>query len=675
MTDLLIKESALGSLKSEFSSRIGRYTTSEQELIRRAVDWAEELHKEQKRASGEPYIIHPIQVAAILVQLKMDAPTVIAGLLHDVLEDTPVTATDMEKLFGPEVVTLVDGVTKIHILHAKTKSVQEAETIRKMFFAMIKDLRVIMIKLADKVHNMTTLQHLGEDKIKRIATECLDIYAPLADRLGMSDLKNFLEDLSLKHLDKTAYYQIKDWVDSKRGEREAYLDGVRDMILDAARGEGIAVQVDARAKHFYSIYMKWKKGRELSEVFDMLGIRIYCETPTECYTLLGVVHKLWKPIEGRFKDYIAMPKGNGYQSLHTTVMGERGRLTEIQIRTFEMHKTAQYGIAAHWIYKTGARVDQSEFSILNRLKSWQEAAVGSDNFLDEVKGELLRDAIYVFTPKGKVVELPAGSTALDFAYAIHTEVGNKTMAAKADGTIVPLGQALRNTQVIEIITHPSAHPHVNWLRNVTTGRARGKIRYWLAHDDENLVIDKNIVAKTNRKEATPVPQPPVLSPLKVGDEPLPTQRVLDVSKVGVRIEDQRNVLIRFAQCCSPVTGDAIIGFVSRGRGITIHRADCTNVKHIPGIDDRQIEVEWETVSPFVTRRFRVVAKRGADLFSEIEGAVRKHKGHLIEGKLEDDHEGHLIGAFTMELEHKEDVQKILKAVRAIPSINVIQKID
>ena len=497
MTDLLIKESALGSLKSEFFSRVSRYTASEQELIRRAVDWAEELHKEQKRASGEPYIIHPIQVAAILAQLKMDAPTVIAGLLHDVLEDTPVTAIDMEKLFGPEVVSLVDGVTKIHILHAKTKSVQEAETIRKMFFAMIKDLRVIMIKLADKVHNMTTLQHLSEDKVKRIAQECLDIYAPLADRLGMSDLKNYLEDMSLKNLDKAAYYQIKEWIDSKRGEREAYLDGVRDLIMDAARNEGIAVQVDARAKHFYSIYSKWKKGKELGEVFDMLGVRIYCDTATECYTLLGVVHKLWKPIEGRFKDYIAMPKDNGYQSLHTTVMGEKGRLTEIQIRTSEMHKTAQYGIAAHWIYKTGGRVDQNEFAILNRLKSWQEAALEGDNFLDEVKGELLRDAIYVFTPKGKVVELPAGATALDFAYAIHTEVGNKTMAAKADGAIVPLGQPLRNTQVIEIITHPAAHPHVNWLRNVSTGRARSKIRYWLAHNDENLVIDKNIVGFAN----------------------------------------------------------------------------------------------------------------------------------------------------------------------------------
>ena len=676
MTDLLIRESALDRLQEEFFSRIGAYSASEQELIRRAVDWASELHKGQLRASGEPYIIHPLQVAAILAQLKMDASTIIAGLLHDVLEDTSANAVDMEKLFGPEVVSLVDGVTKIHILHAKSKSVQEAETIRKMFFAMIKDLRVIMIKLADKVHNMTTLQHLPSEKIRRIAQECLDIYAPLADRLGMSDIKNYLEDMSLKHLDRTAYYQIKEWIDSKRGEREAYLETVTERIISASRDDGIAVQVDARAKHFYSIYSKWKRGKSLAEVFDILGVRIFCQTSTECYTILGVVHRLWKPIEGRFKDYIAMPKDNGYQSLHTTVMGEKGRLTEIQIRTFEMHKTAQYGIAAHWIYKTGGRVDQNEFSILQRLRSWQEAAGENETFLDDVKGELLRDAIYVFSPKGKVIELPLGATALDFAYAIHTEVGNKTIAAKADGAIIPLGLPLRNTQVIEIVTNPSAHPHINWLRHVTTGRARSKIRHWLARNDENLVIDKNIVAKTNRREATPVEAPaaPALAE-RFPDEPFPTQRVSDPSKVGVRIEDQRNVLVRFAQCCSPVTGDAIVGFVSRGRGITIHQADCPNVKHIPGIDDRQIEVEWETVSPFVTRRFRVVAKRGADLFSEIEGAVRKHKGHLIEGKLEDDHEGHLMGSFTMELEHREDVSKILKAIRSIPSVNVIQKLD
>ncbi|NNM67732.1 MAG: bifunctional (p)ppGpp synthetase/guanosine-3',5'-bis(diphosphate) 3'-pyrophosphohydrolase [Spirochaetales bacterium] len=672
MTGLLIRESDLDSLKKVFRNRLERFSPEEISKILRAEEWAELLHKEQKRASGEPYIIHPLQVAAILVELKMDASTVIAGLLHDILEDTATPPSEIERLFGSEVVSLVDGVTKIHILHAKTKSVQEAETIRKMFFAMIKDLRVIMIKLADKVHNMTTLQHLSDEKARRIATECLDIYAPLAGRLGISNLKNQLEDLALKSLDRSAYYQIKEWVDSKRDEREAYLRQVEKVVHGAALQEGVEVTVDARAKHFYSIYTKWKKGRDLGEVFDMLGVRIFCQTTTECYTLLGVVHRLWKPIDGRFKDYIAMPKDNGYQSLHTTVMGDQGRLIEIQIRTYDMHRTAEYGIAAHWIYKTSGKIDSVELSIVNKLRSWQSENATSENFLEEIKGELLKDAIYVFTPKGRVVELPLGATALDFAYSIHTEVGNHTMAAKANGAIIPLNQELKNTQVIEIVTSPQSRPHVNWLRNVKTSRARSKIRSWLAHNDDGLVIEKNIVAKTSRKDLQPETKPLPAPPLSA--EILPTQRVADLSKVSVRIEDQHNVLIRFAQCCTPAAGDPIIGFVSRGRGIIIHREDCPNVSHIPGIDHRRIEVEWETVSPFLTRRFRVVAKRSGDLFSEIEGAIRKHGGHLIEGRLEDDHQGHLIGSFTMELEARNDSGKILKALRAIPSIHTIQRL-
>lgn len=676
MRGLMIRESELDSLKAEFSQRILRFSPEDQAGILHAVAWAESLHKDQKRASGEPYIIHPIQVAAILAELKMDKSTVIAGLLHDVLEDTDTNSEQLTEKFGAEVESLVDGVTKIHILHAKTKSVQEAETIRKMFFAMIKDIRVIMIKLADKVHNMSTLQHLPETKVKRIATECLDIYAPLAGRLGISSVKNQLEDLALKNLDRDAYYQIKAFVDSKRTEREAYLRRVEEDVEKAARDEGVAITVDARAKHFYSIYSKWKKGKELAEVFDMLGMRIYCQTATECYTLLGVVHKLWKPIEGRFKDYIAMPKDNGYQSLHTTVMCYEGRLTEIQIRTYDMHKTAEYGIAAHWVYKSGsARVDPNDLAIVARLKSWQEDATHSENFLEQIKGEILKDSIYVFTPKGQVVELPTGATPLDFAYAIHTEVGNHTFAAKADGSIVPLNQELKNTQVIEIVTTQSARPHINWLRSVKTSKARSKIRHWLAHNDENLIIDRNIVAK---KKPEPPPAPakpqPKTGPAKTEPE-TGDQRIMDPTKVGVRLGDERNFMIRFAQCCNPITGDQIIGFVSRGRGIIIHRSDCTNVRNIPGIEQRRVEVEWETVSPRVTRRFRVVAKRGSDLFSEIEGAIRKHKGHLIEGKLEDDHQGHLVGTFTMELDHKEDTMKILKAIRAIPSVNTIQKTD
>lgn len=675
MNSLIIRETEVEELLKEFYRRVERFPPEDQADFRRAVETATELHKDQQRASGEPYIIHPLQVAAILANLKMDKASIIAGLLHDVIEDTALTRDQLKDSFGAEVESLVDGVTKIHILHAKTKSVQEAETIRKMFFAMTKDIRVILIKLADKVHNMSTLQHLREEKARRIAQECLDIYAPLAGRLGLFGVKSQLEDLALKTLDKDSYYLLKDFVTAKRGEREEYLKRVKDDIYREAAKDSLKITVDARAKHFYSIYSKWKKkGGELSEVFDILGVRVYCSTNNECYQMLGLIHRLWKPIEGRFKDYIAMPKDNGYQSLHTTVMCYGGRLTEIQIRTYDMHKTAEYGVAAHWVYKEG-KVRPEDLAIVNRLKSWQTEGLDGSNFLEEIKGELLRDSIYVFTPKGKVVELPAGATALDFAYTIHTEVGNHTMAAKADGSIIPLSQELKNTQVIEIITHPNSKPNVNWLRNARTSRARSKIRHWLTHNDESVILEKNIVAK--KQPLTGLgpkgdPKPASLDQAPAHDG---SQRVMDQSKVGVRMGMERNLLIHFANCCKPANGDPIVGFVSRGRGLIIHRQDCRNLGGIRGFDERQVEVEWETVSPRVTRRFRVVAKKVPGLFSEIEGAVRKHKGHLIEGKLEDDGQGHLFGNFTMELEKEDDLSKVIKGLRGNPNINSIQKLD
>jgi guanosine-3',5'-bis(diphosphate) 3'-pyrophosphohydrolase len=432
----------------------------------------------------------------------MDARTVAAGVLHDVLEDTEVSKDEIRERFGKDVEMLVNGVTKIDILHAKTKSVQEAETIRKMFFAMIKDIRVILIKLADKVHNMSTLEHLPPHKIRRIATECLDIYAPLAGRLGMSTVKSRLEDLALKHLDKASYYQLKDFVATKQHERESYLEAMEQALKTEAANVGITITIETRAKHFYSIYAKQKKkGNTLEGIHDILGIRVFCDDDTDCYTLLGLCHKLWKPIEGRFKDYIAMPKDNGYQSLHTTVMANNGQKTEIQIRTYAMHQTAEFGVAAHWVYKRGGKVKAETLAIVKKMKSWRSQPMGSRDFLEDIKRELLKDTIYVFTPKGKVVELPKGSTAIDFSYAIHTEVGHHTIAAKADGNIIPLGEELKNTQTVEILTNPNASPHINWLRQVRTHRARSKIRHWLNHHDEHFLIDKSIVAKKKHIEA------------------------------------------------------------------------------------------------------------------------------------------------------------------------------
>ena len=663
----------------KFEQKLNRYTEKERETIIEAAHWAKELHLKQQRASGEPYFIHPLKVAEILVDMQLDHEAVIAALLHDVLEDTKVDEAELKRRFGRQVASLVDGVTKISIVKAKSKSVQESETIRKMLFAMTKDIRVIIIKLADKYHNMSTLQFLAPVKRKAIATECLEIYAPLADRLGISWMKSELEDLALKELNPEAYDYIKNYLSTKKIERSSFLKNVERKIYTNAKKEGIDVTISTRAKHFYSIYQKMKRrGKDIDEIYDLLGIRILCSTANECYTLLGVIHKLWPPIEGRFKDYIAMPKANHYQSLHTTVMSNEGRLLEIQVRTSEMHQTAEYGVAAHWSYKhefSGARVKPDELPIINKLKQWNRHSQ-RETFLQDIQSELLRDSIYVFTPRGHIVELPKNSTAIDFAYHIHTEVGNRTIGAKADGSIIPLNQPLRNTQVIEIMTSNNAKPHVNWLKFARTSRARQKIRHWLNKHDENLFIDKSIIAKKKpvesetQKEGTDKTGP---AGDKKESETI-VKHVVDRAKVAFRIGNEKNMMISIARCCNPSTGDDIIGYVSRGRGIIVHRKDCPNLKHIQDFENRSIEVEWETASPKEVRHFRVTSRMTSDLFSEIEGAVRKYRGHLIEGKLEEDERGNLTGRFSMELEKKDDFKRVMKSIRTIPSVLNIQPI-
>ncbi|TVQ39568.1 MAG: bifunctional (p)ppGpp synthetase/guanosine-3',5'-bis(diphosphate) 3'-pyrophosphohydrolase [Spirochaetaceae bacterium] len=652
----------------EFRRKILMYSPSEQQQVLLATELSERLHQGQFRESGDPYFVHPLQVADILVDLKMDAATVTAALLHDVLEDTAKSRTDLRKEFGREVEQLVFGVTKISTVKAKHKNVQETETIRKMLFAMVKDIRVILIKLADKLHNMRTLEFKNEEVRRRqIAQECLDIYAPLAGRLGISWIKDELEDLALKNLHRESYDQIKAFVSQKREVRAGYLQRVEAAILEAGRHEHVDLEVEARAKHFYSIYQKMKKrSKSIDEIYDLLGLRILCGSDSECYTVLGIVHRLWPPIEGRFKDYIAMPKANRYQSLHTTVLGFDGKLLEIQIRTGDMNQTAEYGIAAHWLYKEGRNSNggpRHDLAIISRVRDLNGLRITSGEFLEEIKREILKDSIYVFTPKGEAIQLPKGATAIDFAYHIHTEIGNHTVGAKADGNIIPLREPLKNTQVIEILTSPNAHPHVNWLRYVRTARARSKIRHWLNKHDDSLIIERSIVA---RKKEQPPPAPVQPEP-ETAVEPGPTQ-ILDPTKVGVRIGNERNMMIRFAGCCNPTIGDPIVGYISRGRGIIVHRRDCSNVKHINDFPERTIEVEWETVSPRETRRFRVVARRTSDLFSEIEGAVRKFRGHLIEGRVDENEAGNLEAFFTMELDRREDFKTVMKSIRTIPSV-------
>jgi GTP pyrophosphokinase len=672
-----VAASEVAELLTYFEERLSVYSPEEREKILSAAEWARRLHGEQKRASGDPFFIHPLSVASILVDIRMDAQVVIAALLHDVLEDTETSRTALRKEFGREVESLVQGVTKISVLRGRSsRSLQHAETIRKMLFAMVKDVRVILIKLADKLHNMRTLGYLEVEDRMRIAKETLDIYAPLAGRLGISRIKDELEDLSLKHLQPVVYEQIRQFVSDRKSERAEYLERVKEAITREARASGIDATIETRAKHFYSIYQKTRRrGKPMEEIYDLLGLRVLCDTTSQCYELLGLVHKLWMPIEGRFKDYIAMPKSNRYQSLHTTVMGFNGKIIEIQIRTHAMHQTAENGIAAHWLYKSGMRKDgekTKELSLINKLREWQGAGAVSGDFLDEIKKELLRDSIYVFTPKGDVVELPSGSTAIDFAYHIHTDIGEQCTGAKADGAIVPLKEPLKNTQVVEIMTSKTAHPHLDWLRYVKTSKARSRIKHWLAQNEPGLIFDRNIVARKNEDTAQTIvyqkgkPRGP--APAPEGPPAGPETQIRDPSKVSIRIGQERNIMIRIAQCCTPSTGDSIVGYVSRGRGITVHKIGCPSIASIKDFVERSIDVEWETVSPKSTRRFQVTARLASNLFSEIEGALKKFGGHLIEGKLEEDQGETLRGSFTVELDNREDFGRVMKSLRTIPSV-------
>lgn len=657
---------------TQFEKKLQDYGEGDRKAILAAARMSRKVHEGQLRESGAPYFTHPLQVAEILVDLRLDPKAVEAALLHDVLEDTGKTRQELRRQFGRDVELLVNGVTKIASVKAQNKNIQEAETIRKMLFAMVKDIRVILIKLADKLHNMRTLEFKSDpSRRKEIAQECLDIYAPLAGRLGISWIKDELEDLSLKHLNPRSYEHIKAVVSQKKDQRASYLSRVEKAIIEAADEAGLEVDIETRAKHFYSIYQKMKKrNKSVDEIYDLLGLRILVRNESACYSMLGIVHRLWPPIEGRFKDYIAMPKANKYQSLHTTVLGYDGKMIEIQIRSFAMHRTAEFGVAAHWLYKVASgdgRNAHADLQLINRVKDLNGQRITSAEFLEEIKRELLKDTIYVFTPKGDAIQLPRGATAIDFAYHIHTEVGNHVSGAKADGSIIPLKTELKNTQVIEIMTSPQAHPHLSWLRYVKTGRARSKIRHWLNRHDESLIIDQSVVARKQVDHPHHDRLPP-----KKEEAPQSPKRFVDREKVGVRIGNERNVMIRFAQCCNPTTGDDIIGYISRGRGIVVHRRDCPNLKYIDDLDERTIEVEWETVSPRATRRFKVTARHTSDLFSEIEGAVRKANGHLIEGKVEENLSGNLEACFTLELDRRSDVKKLMKRIRTVPSVMNIQ---
>lgn len=618
--------------------------------VTKAYNLAEEAHKDQRRVSGEPYILHPLAVAQILADMKIDTTTITASLLHDVVEDTSYTLEDIKKMFGKEVAFLVDGVTKLSRLNYRTKEDQQLNSMRKMFLAMAKDVRVVVIKLADRLHNMRTLRYMRSDKQKRIAQETLEIFAPLAHRLGIFNIKWELEDLSFRYLEPDKYYDLVDQMKQKRHVREEIVNEAIDVLKKALDEAHIHCEINGRPKHFYSIYKKMKKdNRDLSQVYDLFAIRVIVDDVKDCYGVLGIVHSLWKPLPYRFKDYIAMPKPNNYQSLHTTVIGTRGQPVEIQIRTWEMHRIAEYGVAAHWRYKEGNQTANKDafdekMGWLRNLLEWQDTS-NPKEFVNALKLDAFSDEVFVFSPRGDVIDLPQGSIPIDFAYRIHTDVGHRCVGAKINGKIVPLDYKLKNGDIVEIITSKVGKPSLDWLNIVGSSESRSKIRSWFKKENREENIAKgldalereckrlghdwkalNVVGRLGRvaKQMNAGSEDDLVAAVGYGGfavntvlikllelhkkdlqkqeektnslaalEKLKTKKPVKHNGTGILVKGEPGLLVRLAKCCSPVPGDPIIGFITRGRGVSVHRADCPNVTHGQNDVDRLIDVEWD----------------------------------------------------------------------------------
>ncbi|WP_242823029.1 RelA/SpoT family protein [Syntrophobotulus glycolicus] len=697
--------------------------------IKAAYRYAEEAHRGQLRVSGEDYIQHPLEVALILAELEMDDSTIIAAFLHDVAEDTERKLEDIRKVFGEEVEGLVDGVTKLGKLEYKSKMEVQVENLRKMFLAMAKDIRVILIKLADRLHNMRTLRFKTEQKQKEIAQETIEIYAPLANRLGIFRIKWELEDLSFRYLHPQEYYDLVEGIALKRKEREEQINKVIEH-LKARLGEvGIEADIAGRPKHFYSIYKKMiTQNKDLSEIYDLTAIRVIVETVNDCYGALGVIHTLWKPIPGRFKDYIAMPKPNMYQSLHTTLIGTLGEPFEIQIRTWEMHRTAEYGIAAHWKYKEGKKVEsnlEQKLSWLRQLLEWQHDSKDAGDFMESLKLDLFADEVFVFTPKGDVVELPGDSCPIDFAYRVHTDVGHRCIGAKINGRIVPLDTKLKNGDIVEILTSkiPSG-PSRDWVCLVKTSQAKNKIRQWFKKEkrEENIVRGREGLEREARK----LGMDPVISLkndyllklarsfnfngiedlyatlgdgaitfkralMRLKDEvlkndpaledeqpvlPLNESKMVSTTSQGVRVKGVDNVLIRFSRCCTPLPGDDIIGFITRGRGVSVHRRDCPELFSLSQEDqNRLIEVEWEdgmtTVYPV---DIGVIGQDRARLVSDIMNVFMDTRTHVltINAKVGKDRVARI--QLKIEARNIEHLEFVLNKIRRVKDVTVVERI-
>ena len=594
------------------------YTEEEEREIRRAWDWLIRKTGTVQRKCGKPYYLHPMRVACVLAGSHLGADVIVAGFFHNILDLDNNCLPEIEAQFGKDVAAICSGTAKITGLKIETKTMQEADSIRKMLFAMVDDIRIILVKLADRLDRMRNIRNVSEEAQRAIAKEVIDIWSPLAGRLGMNDVKNEMEDLSLKYSNPEAFQQIKAIVAQKKGERDGYLQSAVKKIYSATEKAGIHVNITSRAKHFYSIYQKMRKrNKEPGEMFDLLALRIICSREQECYTLAGIVHSLWKPMDGRFKDYIAMPKANGYQSLHTTVICE-GKPLEIQIRTEDMHNVAEHGVASHWLYKKGTNHDMvkaGDLSIINQLRELRDEHLSDEHFFNKLKGELLGDEIYVFTPKGDVKQLPAGSNAIDFAYAIHSAVGEKIVGAKADGRIIPLTAPLQNTQIIEVLTNPQAHPTQGQLAAVKTSKARQRIHAWLSENDPTF-IDREAQEKREAEIAANTLYSKQVAERRAAEQQhkkKPKKEAAQDYTGKIRIDDTTNFFVTIARCCSPKPGDPIVGYVSRKRGITVHAATCLTFQRIPDIEKRSIPVEWDTGSKKHSRQLEKEAARAEKL--------------------------------------------------------------
>jgi len=686
-------------------------------LIRKGYEFSAKAHSGQYRVSRKPYLEHCLEVAFILAEQHLDSATIAAGLLHDVVEDTDVTIEKVGEEFGDEIAELVDGVTKIGELKFKSLEEEQVEYFRKMLLSMAKDIRVIIIKLADRLHNMRTLDSLDKGKRRKIAQETREVYAPLAHRFGMARIKWELEDLSLKYLDPEAYDELVRKISARREDREAYIREITEPLKRELEKAGIKTEITGRAKHFDSIYRKMKKRQKpFEEIYDLFAIRIIVDSEGECYHALGIVHTLWMPVADRFRDYIALPKSNMYQSLHTTVIGPRGKMVEIQIRTHEMHRTADYGIAAHWLYKEGRREpDESDKQMtwLREVLEWQKDLTNPSEFLEYLKIDLFRDDIFVFTPKGELKQLPKGSTPLDFAYAVHSEIGNHCIGAKMDGKMVPLNTVLSSGQEVEVITSSHQSPSQDWLKIVKSPRARSKIRHWLRQKkyEESVNLGKQIFERELKKRHQKLPSDSELSdlamglnfhdseamlsalgngtasirhilaklaPLEKGKEVKPSviRKFVDKARggaKGISIGGMGNMMFRFAQCCQPVPGEQIVGFVTRGRGVSIHRSDCPNALQMLIEDERKVEVKWDVGKDqsFLVKLEVLVEDRKnmlRDITQAISDADTNVRGAEIKGG-----ETTTTGGFIVEVKNINHLNKTLKKIKKVKGVIQVER--